>query len=285
MSAKPTLLKVLLSQQHRQKYETFCAEYERAAREVAPELARTAPSKAQYYRWLSGQLRGGTPYPDACRVLEQMFPEWTAAELFAECPAEQLPKPGRRPISDERLPDAQYADVIGIFTSRAEFTAKMPASDLLDGAADVRAVGLSLNMICQQYPDQRLCRMIEGGTAMRCLFLDPHGEAIRVREREEGHPEGLLSTSTEVNIRMLTERVRDRLSPEARARLEVGVYDETVRFNIVLVDGTGVIQPYLPEARGVDSPTLVVERQDGEPGLYTIFAQVFDSLWERSKPL
>jgi myo-inositol-1(or 4)-monophosphatase len=66
---------------------------------------------------------------------------------------------------------------------------------------------------------------------------------------DQGHPAGLLSTLTEVNIKMLTDRVRGRLSPEARARPEVGVYDETVRFNIVLVDGTCGIQPYLPEAR------------------------------------
>ena len=83
MSPTPTLLKVLLTRRHWQKYETFRAEYEKTARRTSPELMNTAPSKAQYYRWLAGQLKGGVPYPDACRVLEQMFPQASAAQLFA----------------------------------------------------------------------------------------------------------------------------------------------------------------------------------------------------------
>lgn len=87
MNTGPTLLKVLLTEQHLQRYETFRAEYDRVALQIAPELQNTAPSRAQYYRWLTGQLKGGTPYPDACRVLESMFPPWTAKDLFGPPPA------------------------------------------------------------------------------------------------------------------------------------------------------------------------------------------------------
>ncbi len=87
MDTKPTLLKALLTQQHLQRYETFRAEYERVAAQLGPELRNTAPSRAQFYRWLMGQLKGGTPYPDACRVLECMFPPWTVNDLFAPPPA------------------------------------------------------------------------------------------------------------------------------------------------------------------------------------------------------
>jgi hypothetical protein len=85
---------------------------------------------------------------------------------------------------------------------------------------------------------------------------------------------------------MLTDRVRSRLSAQASERLQVATYDETVRFNIVLVDDKiGVIQPYLPQARGVDSPTLLVERRDDGVGLFPVFVQVFDALWGRSKAI
>lgn len=53
-----------------------------------------APSRAEYYRWLSGQLRGGMPYPDACRVPESMFPPWKAADLFGPY------QPGRHMLHD-----------------------------------------------------------------------------------------------------------------------------------------------------------------------------------------
>lgn len=93
MNTRPTLLKVLLTEQHLQRYETFRSEYDRIASQIAPELRNTAPSRAQYYRWLTGQLKGGTPYPDACRVLEGMFPPWTAKDLFAPPPASSTPQP------------------------------------------------------------------------------------------------------------------------------------------------------------------------------------------------
>jgi hypothetical protein len=86
VDTRPTLLKVLLTERHWQRYETFRAEYERVAGQLAPDLPHTAPSRAQYYRWLSGQLKGRTPYPDACRVLEGMLPPWTADDLFGPPP-------------------------------------------------------------------------------------------------------------------------------------------------------------------------------------------------------
>ena len=87
MDTRPTLLKVLLTERHLQRWETFRAEYERVASQLAPELRHTAPSRAQYFRWLNGQLKGGSPYPDACRVLEVMLPPWTADDLFGPPPA------------------------------------------------------------------------------------------------------------------------------------------------------------------------------------------------------
>jgi hypothetical protein len=283
VTAGPTLLKVLLTRQHWQKFETFCAEYERTAAEVGRELRGTAPSKAQYYRWLSGQLKGGVPYPDACRVLERMFPDWTAAELFGDCPAE-VGDPAGVEVSPS-TPAGQLADVAAVYTSRAEFSAKLPTAALLDGARDVRAAGLSLNMLTQHYPDASMRRLIEDGMSLRCLFLDPRGDAIRAREREERHPPGALVGLTELNMAMLADRVGQRLSPAAGERLQIRVYDETIRFNILLVDRrVGVVQPYMPESRGTDSPTLVLEPERDSTGLFPVFEQVFDSLWERSKP-
>ena len=68
------------------------------------------------------------------------------------------------------------------------------------------------------------------------------------------------------------------------AGIQIRTYDETIRFNILLIDGqTCVIQPYLPEARGVDSPTFVVGRRWPTAGLYPMFDQIFAALWERSQ--
>jgi hypothetical protein len=85
-----------------------------------------------------------------------------------------------------------------------------------------------------------------------------------------------------VNIDSL-RRVRGKLSDEAKDRLKIHVYDEVLRFNIMIIDDdTCIVQPYMPEARGVESPTLIMERQSMGGGLFDTFEQVFTTTWERS---
>lgn len=178
----------------------------------------------------------------------------------------------------------QYADVTAVFPTRSEFISAMPPHELFDQAKDVRAAGLSLNILCQQYTDSRIRELIHAGTHLKCLFLDPRGSAIKQREQEEGYPAGHLSSLTELNIQTMIYRVRDRLPMELRQHIEVAVYDEIPRFNIILLDGKlGVVQPYLPEARGIDSPTLVIKRRSPVAGLFATFEQIFTTLWERGQ--
>jgi hypothetical protein len=83
-SSAETLLKELIRRRH-WEYGKFAAEYEKATAQSGEH--RWAPSRAQYYRWTSGQLKRGMPYPGACRTLEAMFTPWTASELFGPPPA------------------------------------------------------------------------------------------------------------------------------------------------------------------------------------------------------
>ncbi|AHH94886.1 hypothetical protein KALB_1513 [Kutzneria albida DSM 43870] len=93
----------------------------------------------------------------------------------------------------------------------------------------------------------------------------------------------MLANLTDVNIQTL-RRVGKKLSPEADGALSIRTYDECVRFNItILNDSICIVQPYLPDARGVESPTLVAERKSDTTGLYDTFSQVFDSMWDRAK--
>jgi len=89
MLEQPIMLKVLLGQRHWQNYATFCAEYNKAASKLDPGLKQTFPSRAQLHRWLSGSLRS-LPYADHCRVLEEMFPGWTAEQMFQPATPELL---------------------------------------------------------------------------------------------------------------------------------------------------------------------------------------------------
>jgi hypothetical protein len=290
MATDGTVLKALLRERHLQEHQAFCREYDRVARRVDPGLQHSYPSKATFYRWLSGGLRK-LPYPGHCRVLEAMLPGWSVEELFrARLCGEVLSlvrgqEPASNGVTAASLNDGPFLDLTAVFASRSEFTHRFPPGELLNGAHDIRAVGLSLNLLCQHYGDRRLRSLLDNGCSMRCLFLDPHGDAIKAREQEEGYNPGLLSSLTVFNVQVL-ERLRAQLPDETRTRLQIHIYDEPVRFNITMTDRCKcIVQPYLPAVRGVDSPTFVIERRDDDSGLFGVFEQVIDALWERSTPV
>ena len=290
MVDEPVVLKRLLRERH-WTYATFCAEYDKAAKAVDPRLTRTWPSRAQFQRWLAGDLRQ-LPHPDACRVLEALFPGWTVEQLFASHadhrPEQRASIPPARELlhgaGDTELPAGQFQDVTAIYATRSEFMSNFPPHALFDDATSIRACGLSLNLICQQYGVYGLQRLIRRGGSIQCLFLDPDGSAIRLREEEENYVPGTLSELTRINLRSLQDRVRGQVPEDARPRLEIATYDETIRFNIVLVDDhIGIVQPYLPAMRGIDSPTFVLQRKWQDRGLYPVFEAIVSSLWTRAR--
>jgi hypothetical protein len=119
MAEQPIMLKVLLGQRHWQNYATFCAEYDKAALKLDPDLGQTYPSRAQLHRWLSGALRG-LPYSGHCRVLEDMFTGWTAEQLFQPATPElmyaggQANGPSLTPPSASAGPPVFAAPSVGI---------------------------------------------------------------------------------------------------------------------------------------------------------------------------
>jgi Domain of unknown function (DUF5919) len=289
MAGESVALRVLLRERH-WTYATFCAEYDKVAKTLDPRLGRTWPSRAQFQRWLAGDLRR-QPHPDACRVLEALFPGWTAAQLLGHYVDHQDAGEAVEGLAADRdhLASAskqsadQFQDVTAIYATRSEFISNVPPHTLFDNATSIRACGLSLNLICQQYSEQRLRRLIERGGSMQCLFLQPNGSAISQREEEENYPPGTLSDLTRINLRSL-ERTRSRLPQEFRAGLEIATYDETIRFNVVLVDDQiGIVQPYLPAMRGIESPTFVLERRWPDRGLFPVFEGLVSSLWTRAR--
>lgn len=179
----------------------------------------------------------------------------------------------------------RLADVEAVFPTRSEFASKMPPHAIFDNAKEIKAAGLSLNLLCQQYADEHLRHLLESGSTVQCLFLDPKGEAIKAREKEEGHRPGHLSMLTDLNIQMLDQRVRQRLPEKLQGQLQIAVYDETIRFNITIIDSVlAVVQPYLHTSRGLEAPTLVLRNDGSSTGLFPTFEQAFNWLWEKGRP-
>jgi hypothetical protein len=82
MGEQVNALRALIRQRH-MSYEAFCREWDRVAKSTDEALRGHYPGRAQYYRWLRGELTNNRPYPDACRMLEAMFPGWSVERLFS----------------------------------------------------------------------------------------------------------------------------------------------------------------------------------------------------------
>jgi hypothetical protein len=185
----------------------------------------------------------------------------------------------------EQIVAERFADLAAVFPSRAAFTSAVPPPALFDGARDISMIGLSLNILSQQYAEQRVEELVCSGCTIRCLFLEPYGDSIAAREREENYPPGHLSALTDMNVQIMA-RIRARLSEDGQAQLRLRTYDEPLRFNIILVDGhTAVVQPYMPALRGVDSPTFLFRRAPAGPALMPTFERIFKWTWDRGKPV
>lgn len=288
MDQRGTVLRTLLRQRHWQKYPTFCEEYDKAARSINADLAATWPSRPQLQRWLSGTTKT-LPYPDHCRVLETMFPGWTAEQLFQQAEPDAVQAiEGRQIMARVAFPDPVASlpavlDLSAVYPTRSDFLSALPFQKLFVGASRIRLSGLSLNALTQHYPDSSLIASLRDGARYQCLFLDPAGEAIGRRESEEGQQPGHLRKLTDLNLDVM-RGIRSRLPDEYAQGLEIGVLDETIRFNIVLVDEhLCAFQPYLPQSRGLEAPTFVVDNSDGSGPLFLLFDGIFESLWKQRK--
>jgi hypothetical protein len=136
VAEEPIVLKVLLQQRHMQGHRAFIREYDAKAAEIDNDLVGKGPSRAQFYRWITGELIG-LPYADHCRVLERMFPDWTVQKLFEvhdggiefvpEPPRPKVAKGPKRdagkqadPHSPEKVP-SQLGEEFSLAVPRAEF--------------------------------------------------------------------------------------------------------------------------------------------------------------------
>ncbi|MEM9655863.1 MAG: DUF5919 domain-containing protein [Actinomycetota bacterium] len=196
----------------------------------------------------------------------------TAAQLLGGGPSQ---------ITVDVRPQA-LAGIEAAYATRAEFVAATALDQLFDTADNIWAVGLSHNLLCQQYPNEKLIAKLNNGSAVEMLFLQPGGEAIAQREEEEHYQIGYLSSLTDLNLTTMVERVRPKLQPGAATNLRIGTYDETIRFNLIFVDqDVCIMQPYLHGDRGISTPTIVVKKQP-EPGIYDTMWASYQWLRERA---
>jgi hypothetical protein len=194
LNAKPIVLKMLLQRRHLQTHSVFCREYDRFAATTDPTLRGGWPSRAQFYRWLSGDLVG-LPYVDHCRILEAMCPGWKVDQLFQahDGGIDYIPEPPAaqpqtiRSIASTEPVDQTVDQVVKFYPHRSD-TPKKLWMDLLVQAQEEISLFVNASLfLSEENPEAIgiLGAKAASGVRVRILLGDPENPAMELREKEE----------------------------------------------------------------------------------------------------
>lgn len=258
-NGEPTLLKALLRARHWQKHSTFAKEWDKVARKIDQSLVGTWPRHAQFYRWLRGDLRE-LPYPDACRVLEAMFPKYSVEELFEECSTETLVELTRNngQAPTEKKHDALESPVAAMWPRTGPEVLDDLVSRVHDAQEEVTIFGLSRNF----YAKDELLPLFEAKASevpVTLYVMNPHCDSRRDRYRlepVEAAMEDPARYQREV-LRPLFAAAQRVVPVKSGAGLYVLTYNFPCSFAIEKIDRACRVMLYGHGKRGTESPIFV----------------------------
>jgi hypothetical protein len=279
VTSKPVvLLKVLLRQRHLQGHPAFNREYDKVAATIDKALVGTGPGKAQFYRWLAGELIG-LPYAHHCRVLEGMFPDWTAEQLFQPYNGglEFVPEPRQvtaPPTDTASAPGERSvpAEVVALYPHRAD-TPKALWLDLLSGAvANIDLFANASLFLPEENPEAiaMLRDKAARGVRVRILLGDPETAAMELRGREERLFEALIG-----RIKMALAYYRPLVGVDG---VEFRVHGTSLYNSIFRYDDQMLVNQHIYGTYGYIAPILHLRKVPG-CDLFDTYMRSFDLVW------
>jgi hypothetical protein len=299
VNTKPIVLKALLQQRHLHTHSAFRREYERVAARTDKALKAGWPSKAQFYRWLSGELVG-LPHVDHCRVLESMFPGWTVAKLFEihDGPLDFVPEPqtpqaanisihlprafassiqSSRAGSSPATTSSNTSEIVNAYPYRSSFPTAAWWDLISRATKQIDLLGYTLYFLSLEHPQfiETIRQKCENGCTVRAAIADPSSPHVAYRDSEEEQPITIVARINStikhftplVGANGFTVRYQD-----------IPLYNSIFRF-----DDEMLVTPHLFATPGSSAPLLHL-RKLGTNGLFDRFVNHFEDVWKATKP-
>jgi len=273
------LLKVLLKARHLHVHSAFAREYRKVAAKIDRELASTGPSKAQFYRWISGDLIK-LPHSQHCRVLETMFPEWTVGQLFQPYSSslEFIPESGRttptaRPATPKPSAPSVPAEFVGLYAHRAD-TPNELWLELLKGANDRIDLFANASLFLPEDNPEAISiikKKASAGVRVRVLLGDPNSEAAKLRGYEERLFEGIPG-----RIQMALAYYRPLLDVDG---VEFRLHATSLYNSIFRYDNEMLVNQHIYGTYGYIAPILHLRKKPGGD-LFDTYMRSFDRIWD-----
>jgi hypothetical protein len=273
LNAKLIVLKVLLQQRHLQTHRAFCREYDRVAAVIDPTLRGAWPSKAQFYRWLSGDLVG-LPYTDHCRILEGMFPDWKVDQLFRvhdggiefvpEPATPQMQKPTRAVPSTAPVDQLKEAGISHLWPRTNPAVLDDLVERVNSAREEITVFGLTRNF----YAKDDILPLFEAKASeipVTFYVMDPNCDSRRDRYRIEPVEAAMEDPAlyTREIIRPLFDASQRIIPTTPSAGMQIFTFNFPCSFAIEKIDRSCRVMLYGHGKRGTEGPMLVFD--EGTP--------------------
>lgn len=296
---EPTLLKALLRVRHWQKRETFAQQWDSVAKTIDSRLVGSCPAHAQFYRWLRGSVRS-MPHPDACRILEAMFPGWTVQQLFQPVRLSRsklLPAPtvesnnhsimnaiatglDDRMMIQTELEESRSGspDLVAAYAMRGLISRPKWNEAICGAKKHLWLYGMAeLGYALDDSVPKILEAAVGNGCEIRVLLLDPDYPGTAGIDADEGSPPGTLAA----RIRSSLMRFQ-QISKECGPAMHVRVYNAPPTVSIVRGDDRMIVTPYLRFFVGSNSPSLELQ-YTSRGKMFDRYVRHFQSTWDLAR--
>lgn len=279
------LLKVLLKARHLHVYSSFAREYRKVAGKIDRELASTGPSKAQFYRWISGGLIN-MPHSQHCRVLETMFPDWNVEQLFQPYSGSLEFIPEAKPPAVTTLPITTLvasappppatnvpAEFVGLYAHRAD-TPNELWLNLLKGANERIDLFANASLFLPEDNPEAIAiikKKAAAGVRVRVLLGDPSSEAAKLRGYEERLFDGIPG-----RIQMALAYYRPLLDVDG---VEFRLHATSLYNSIFRYDEDMLVNQHIYGTYGYIAPILHLRKKPGGD-LFETYMRSFDRVWD-----
>jgi hypothetical protein len=236
------------------------------------------PSRAQFYRWLSGDLIG-LPYTDHCRILESMFPDWKVDQLFQahDGGIEFIPEPPapqkKTVTTPSTVPIAPEADqVVAFYPHRADTPKQLWMDLLVSAQEEINLFANASLFLPEENPEaiETLKKKAAGGVQIRILLGDPAHPAMELRGREERLFEAIPG-----RIRMALAYYRPLVDIEG---IEFRLHGTSLYNSIFRYDDQMLVNQHIYGTYGYIAPILHLRKVAGGD-LFETYMKSFELVW------
>ncbi|GAA3053912.1 hypothetical protein [Actinokineospora globicatena] len=266
MGESGTLLRELLRQRRVRGYPSFCREYSKAAAVLDSSLTHRYPSKAQFYRWLSGELIS-LPYGEHCRVLEEMFPSWTAEQLFEPYAGalNVVPRPAQAAVP------MSSSELVMVHPTRSAVPYDLWTELITSVRANLDVLVYSGQFLVEQHNIVPVIRAkVKDGVRFRFVVGDESADAVVQRAVEEGTTGGL-----EGRVQMMRRYLREIIPLPG---VEVRTHGTVLYNSIYRFDDQMLVNGHAYGSLAGQNPVLQLRRVEGGH-MWRHYMESFDRVW------